>query len=1261
MHASNSETARAYQASQDNLLALQRMQEQTASLHQQFLEGQQAALQTFQMLMQQQQQFLGGGAAQAVQPVVFGGQGTAGTQRTAGTQAPEHAQAKPGTPVDGAGQRPLGTPDAPDAETSRLSGSFALPDESASMASMKSIEAALLSTVAEKTGYPVEMLELDMSLDADLGIDSIKRVEILSALREDLPEAPEIGPEHLGTLQSLRQIVAFLAAGMGGGAEGVHGAPGTLGAETNRLSGSFALPAEGASMASIEAALLSTVAEKTGYPVEMLELDMSLDADLGIDSIKRVEILSALREALPEAPEIGPEHLGTLQSLRQIVAFLAAGMGGGGEGTRETPGASGAETNRLSGSFALPEETASLQSIEAALLSTVAEKTGYPVEMLELDMSLDADLGIDSIKRVEILSALREALPEAPEIGPEHLGTLQSLRQIVAFLAAGMGGGAEGTQGDSTLQGAPDAPGAETNRLSGSFALPEEGASTPSIERTVERLVLSCAPLNAEREAVAVNTGHPVWLAGGEAPLAEALEAALRDRGCQVEHGTLEALRARAVPAQLAGLVVLAPEADADDAFLLEAFRLVQAAAPALRQTPDAFLMTVSRMDGCFGLAGGADFAPASGGLAGLAKTAQHEWPEVRSQAVDLAQGLPPQVAGAALAEEIFSSGPVEVGIGTAGRVWLQLSPAALPEAAEGPLAPGEVVVITGGARGVTAEVAVALARSFQPRIVLLGRSAAPQAEPAWLVGLEEEREIKQALMAQGTSTPREIAEQYAAIEAGREITRNIARMEAAGAGVDYRSVDIRDAAQVVECLAELRAAHGPICGLVHGAGVLADKLIEDKTEEQFRRVYNTKVLGLRALLDATADDPLKALVLFSSSTGRYGRKGQADYAIANEVLNKTAQVEARRRPGCRVVAVNWGPWEGGMVTPGLARLFEEEGVGLIDLQVGADYLVREMAETAERPVEVVVLGFPIPGQPASPAAPRIEALPTAYTLELSVAEHPFLRSHVLKGHAVLPAAMMLEWLGHAAMHAHPGLRFHGVAELRVLKGVRLAPEAQASLRFAAGKLAADGDYFRVPVSLHSPGAAGEFLHATAEVLLGNQAPGAPAGWQPRAALLSSDTTANGWYQDGRLFHGPHFQGIQALHLDGTRFEARVAAAPLPAAWIARPLRQRWLADPLVLDSVFQAAILWSIAQYDAPSLPSRIGAYHQFAAFPEEGARVLGSVRRHSPHHGVADVDLVHPTEDRLIARMTDYEFTIDPALHAAFQWNSLEQPAAG
>ncbi len=97
--------------------------------------------------------------------------------------------------------------------------------------------------------------------------------------------------------------------------------------------------------------------------------------------------------------------------------------------------------------------------------------------------------------------------------------------------------------------------------------------------------------------------------------------------------------------------------------------------------------------------------------------------------------------------------------------------------------------------------------------------------------------------------------------------------------------------------------------------------------------------MAYAALLAAVVPENLRALVLFSSSTARFGRTGQVDYAIANEVLNKTAQQYGRRLPDCRVVAVNWGPWDGGMVTPPLKKLFAEEGVGVIPLAAGAEYL----------------------------------------------------------------------------------------------------------------------------------------------------------------------------------------------------------------------------------------------------------------------------------------------------------------------------------
>ena len=160
-------------------------------------------------------------------------------------------------------------------------------------------------------------------------------------------------------------------------------------------------------------------------------------------------------------------------------------------------------------------------------------------------------------------------------------------------------------------------------------------------------------------------------------------------------------------------------------------------------------------------------------------------------------------------------------------------------------------------------------------------------------------------------------------------------RVRATGALAHYATLDVRDAAAVTTTLAEVRTAHGPIRGFIHGAGVLADKLIEQKTEEQFDLVYGTKVHGLRNLLAATAQDELRLIALFSSYTGRFGRTGQVDYAAANEVLNKMAQAEARRRSQCRVVAFNWGPWNGGMVNDGLRKIFEREGVGLIEPDEG--------------------------------------------------------------------------------------------------------------------------------------------------------------------------------------------------------------------------------------------------------------------------------------------------------------------------------------
>ena len=232
------------------------------------------------------------------------------------------------------------------------------------------------------------------------------------------------------------------------------------------------------------------------------------------------------------------------------------------------------------------------------------------------------------------------------------------------------------------------------------------------------------------------------------------------------------------------------------------------------------------------------------------------------------------QVAERILAQ-VFGSAPVEIGICAD----LEVTPVLALEEIAGDGAVrftgDDVVVISGGARGVTAEIAVALATAGKPHLALLGRSALPMEEPAWLAGITGQAAIQKAVMenAPGKPTPKELQAEYQRVLADREIRDTLTRIEAAGSPVSYHAVDVRDRAAVTSTLESVRSRHGGITGLVHGAGVLADSFIADKSPADFKRVYGTKVEGLRALLAATSGDRLRGIVLFSSSSARFGRK----------------------------------------------------------------------------------------------------------------------------------------------------------------------------------------------------------------------------------------------------------------------------------------------------------------------------------------------------------------------------------------------------
>ena len=993
------------------------------------------------------------------------------------------------------------------------------------------------------------------------------------------------------------------------------------------------------SASNVEAVLLEVVAEKTGYPADILNLDMEMDSDLGIDSIKRVEILSALQQRIPEAPPVGPEHLGDLRTLAQVVAFLTEDGAAASSPAPEEAAATPAPETDTEIATAASAPILDLR-IGSRVLAAVSAKTGLPVDSLHMNMDLTSDLGIDHVKRAEIFSFLRDKTPSMPEIANGIINSWRTLRNVVETLSDNMKtyspAGDRGVDVDELMRRA---------NLSRAQAPERSVLAVKVLDEAVERKKFSLA-----REGV-------VWISRDDSGLSAEIAQRIEALGHEPRLVALEDAASLQPPSDLAGLVVVGPAHPKSDQFLSQSLTLLSRAAPALRRSGRAtgsVFVTVSRLDGVFGVGGegtGPETRPLTGGLAGLAKTASHEWPEVHCKAMDVTSGVHDAASLAAgIVDEISFDGPLEVGLTHTGRVTLELSPRAIvPGESSFELGKDDVIVISGGARGVTAAAARELARAFGSKLVLLGRSPEPTAEPAWLHGLTAEAAIKKeiATRAGAGASPRHVGEEYRRLMANREIRQTLDDVARTAGHVEYRAVDVRDGAAVEDILADVRAKLGPITGLVHGAGVLADQLIEDKTEEQFSRVFGTKVGGMTALLDAVDVEALKVVVLFSSSTARFGRKGQVDYAVANEVLNKTAWRLAARLPSARVVSVGWGPWDGGMVTPALAKVFRGEGVGLIDLQEGSRALVDEIRHGSRDAVEVVMLA----------PAEKDASLSVAFEKEIGVKQVPILKDHVLNGRAVVPLALIVEWMAHGAVHKNPGLRFHGFDDLRVLKGITLDAHETRHIRVLTGKaIKKNGPgHLSIPVEIRSTGADGkEHHHARATIHLASKLPAA-SGARLNTKTNPYHRSSDEIYRE-LLFHGPALQGIQQVEgLSADAITARTGPTSPPSRWLADPLRNTWLADPLALDVAFQLMIVWSREIHGAASLPTFAGRYRQFRdSFPAEGVAVVVKITGSGDSWARADMEFLD-ADGGLVARLENYDCVVDASLSEAFTRNRL------
>ena len=662
-------------------------------------------------------------------------------------------------------------------------------------------------------------------------------------------------------------------------------------------------------------------------------------------------------------------------------------------------------------------------------------------------------------------------------------------------------------------------------------------------------------------------------------------------------------------------------------------FRLLRMCSQDLACSDGGFVLAASGLGGGFGRdhAEGGGCATA-GGAIGLLKTVAREWPGVRTRAVDFSLAMgPDRIASLVVAELRCGDDDAEIGYAPRGRFAHRT--VAAPLAGEGRalgLDGTSVVMVTGGARGITAEVALALAAD-QPTMILVGRAPSPApTESAATANAPDAAALRRHFIDRGLASatppaPAQVEQQVATLLKEREIRSNLARLQARGARVEYVSLDLRDETACARLMDDVYRRHGRIDVFVHGAGIIEDRLIEDKQPDQFDRVFDTKADSSFALAALLRPETVRFCAFFTSVAGRFGNRGQCDYAAANETVNRLAWQLDRRWNNTRVVAINWGPWRsGGMASAEVLNSFAARGIVPIEPQAGCRSFVDELARGVKGDVEVILGEGPwqeLDGSgPPQDLGPRVErprglpfvkATPGMFAGSTVTMQHvftlqsdPYLLDHRLDHAPVVPLTVALEWLAEFVQAAWPRFHVVDVRELRVLKGIVLDGRngKRAILR---ARSATHADAETVTVSAEIIDADRNRPSYTGTFGLSDGVPDAtPFEIVPLRSRAALDVSRA--YRE-LLFHGPRFHLLSAIEsMDAQGIDA-VAVLAAPADWLGETVAGdaraaqigSWLFDPGLLDTAPQLAIIWSRLHNDVTAIPHRFGRLARFGKGP--------------------------------------------------------------
>jgi len=1018
--------------------------------------------------------------------------------------------------------------------------------------------------------------------------------------------------------------------------------------------------------------VLAIVAEKTGYPPDMLDPDLDLEADLGVDTVKQAETFAAIRGEF-NIPRRDDLRLRDYPTLNHVIGFVYA-MRPDLKTTDNQPQTAVAPLTMVSATATIVGgQSSAVDAVQDRVLAIVAEKTGYPTDMLDLDLDLEADLGVDTVKQAETFAAIRGEF-NIPRRDDLRLRDYPTLNHVIGFVYEMR----PDLKSDTMTRGQEDKK----------TLVVQDHLVTSASGHHVKQYLLEDADRMPRRVPVPVlrpmlelckSTGVTldalnrvlVMMDGGGA--GRSLVEQLQQRGVTVltideppsQIALEEQIKSWLAEGPIDGVYWL-PALDVESAIdqldlvgwrelnrvrVKNLYTMMRALYEVINK-PGTFLIAATSLGGLHGYGEVGATAPLGGAVTGFAKAYKRERGEVLVKAVDFALDAT-GVAEALIAETLRDPGAVEVGYHHEQRFSIGLAERSAVDGQPGmTLTKDTVFVVTGAAGGITSEIVTDLAAASGGVFYLLDLVSAPEWNSANIKLFRGDKDaLKQKLIdelkaAGEKPTPVKVDKQLFAIERSEAALRAIEAVEAAGGVVFYHRVNLLDGEAVTEVISDVRERFGRIDVLLHAGGLEISRSLADKEPKEFDLVFDVKTEGFFNLLNAAKDLPIGAIVSFSSVAGRFGNAGQTDYSAANDLLCKLTSNLRATRPDTRAIVIDWTAWGGiGMATRGsIPKIMEAAGIDMLPSEAGVPTIRRELTRGGTRG-ELVVAGRlglmldefdetggldaakvnrmlarsdpPLGMIGVVKAARLYGGLEIETTLDPNV--QPFLLDHQMEDVPLLPGVMGTEAFAQVAGLVAPGYTVAAIEQEEFespFKFYRMQPRTL----YLSAVVTPDGDdliaHTRLRSIMPTPKSdlpPQEKVHFTARVRLTPNPTPQSGAFEPRTIEFTPPAenefsiTSEQIYRV--FFHGPAYQVIERARVEGDR---AIGLLPVDLLPNASPANAASIMSPRLIEACFQTAGVWKIAAQQQMALPLSIGSVTTYRQMEETQGRLYAIVTTH-------------------------------------------------